>query len=388
MIGIHGSTALITDIERRKALAIVRSLGRAGVRVVGLSYARLPLCQFSKYCDHVYLCPDYRESPAAFLECLEDIIQRESPDVFYPIEDVVLELVVRNPDRWRNRVAALVPTAEALENAYDKWKTLQVAEKLGVPVPQSYCPSNEQEVAEIASGSSKRHWVVKPRKSSGSRGLIMAESAQQLVAAYRTVSKAFPRPIVQERIPRQGAGVGSFFLLGEDGELLARFGHRRLREYPINGGPSTLRESYYDEELLETSEALVRKLGCAGVSMVEYKYDERRQQFVLMEVNPRFWGSLALAVHAGVDFPVLYHQASLGLKFEPVLSFASGYYCRWLWPGDILHFFANPDRFRLNPSFFDFGGSKTTYDILSREDPWPAVGIALEALRKLVSREH
>lgn len=122
--------------------------------------------------------------------------------------------------------------------------------------------------------------------------------------------------------------------------------------------------------------------------MVEYKFDPRRNQFVLMEVNPRFWGSLALAIHAGVNFPVLYHKAVLGIPFEPVLTYPTGIYCRWLWPGDILYFLSNPDRFRLEPSFFQFRRPNLAYDIISRDDPWPMVGILAEGLRKLYEKDR
>ena len=103
-----------------------------------------------------------------------------------------------------------------------------------------------------------------------------------------------------------------------------------------------------------------------------------------MEINPRFWGSLQLAISAGVDFPVLYHQAALGLDVEPILNYPINKYCRWLWPGDIFHFLSNPNRFDLQPSFFKFCGSNISYDIISGDDPLPTLGIVLESLRKVV----
>jgi predicted ATP-grasp superfamily ATP-dependent carboligase len=172
-----------------------------------------------------------------------------------------------------------------------------------------------------------------------------------------------------------------FALLDGERRPLAIFGHRRLREYPITGGPSTLRESYRNEALIEQSLRLLRTIGMVGVAMVEYKVDPCSGQPLLMEVNPRFWGSLQLAVLAGVDFPVLYHKASLGMDVQPVLTYPEGVLCRWLWPGDLLHFLNNPQRFHLKPSFFQFRGMGD--DILSARDPLPAIGMLLEGLRKL-----
>jgi predicted ATP-grasp superfamily ATP-dependent carboligase len=79
---------------------------------------------------------------------------------------------------------------------------------------------------------------------------------------------------------------------------------------------------------------LLRHLGMVGVAMVEYKVDPCSGEALLMEVTPRFWRSLQLAVLAGVDFSVLYHKASLGMDVPPVLTYPQGVLCRWLWPGD------------------------------------------------------
>jgi predicted ATP-grasp superfamily ATP-dependent carboligase len=336
----------------------------------------------SKYCAASYHCPDYHTERAAFLDRLEEICERERPDVLYPIEDGTLSLCIYHPERWSRYSRALLPGVGALENTYDKWKTIEIAKACGICVPESYCPVSTDEVTRLAE-TLKGPLVVKPRKSSGSRGLRYVDVPQALPTVYEEVSAEYPNPIIQERIPAEGAGVGVSFLLTGDGKPLAVFAHRRLREYPINGGPSTLRESFRDDSLMRQSLELLNRMDFQGVAMVEYKYDQRRQEYVLMEINPRFWGSLQLAIHAGVNFPVLYHKLSMGIPVEPVLDYPVGLYCRWLWPGDFLHFMSNPNRFRLQPSFFQFRNPKMAYDICSLDDPWPVVGITLEAIRKV-----
>jgi predicted ATP-grasp superfamily ATP-dependent carboligase len=126
---------------------------------------------------------------------------------------------------------------------------------------------------------------------------------------------------------------------------------------------------------------LLRALQWYGVAMVEFKVDPRDNQPKLMELNPRFWGSLALAIHAGVDFPYLLYKMAMGEEFDPALDYKEGVRCRWLLPGDILHFLTNPQRFHLTPSFFQFRGM--AYDILSRDDPMPTVGRFLTPLSLL-----
>ena len=383
---IAGTSALITDVDRRKALPIIRALGIEKVRVVGISYRRAPLGGFSKYCSRVHVCADYRSYPGRFFEDIQKIMRIEKPDVFYALEDEVLSLCSRNPALWSPYTKALIPAPDTLEKAYDKWQTIQIAEAVDVPVPNTFCPATVEEVASLAS-----RWegpaVIKPRKSSGSRGLCYVDNPSEMVESYRKVSAHYSRPLIQEKIPSQGAGLGVFVLMDRKGDVTAIFGHRRLREYPVSGGPSTLCVSYRDEQLVERSIRLLRAMGMVGVAMVEYKIDTRTNRPVLMEINPRFWGSLQLAVFAGVNFPVLYHRIALGLDTEPVVQFPIGKCWRWLWPGDILHFLQNPERFRLKPSFFNFRDSNTSYD-LSWDDPMPAIGVLIDSMRKLTSRDR
>jgi predicted ATP-grasp superfamily ATP-dependent carboligase len=381
---VAGTSALITDVDRRKALPIIRALGRANVRVLGISCNRLPMGGMSRYCSKVFHCADYNKNPARFLVDLEEICQRERPDVFYPIEDKVLELCVRNNERWSPYTAALLPGPDALELAYDKWKTLQVANDLGIPVPKSYCPDRVDQIGSMALDCTSGY-IIKPRKSSGSRGIEFVDDVGDLVKIYTSVSKRFERPIIQERLPEAGSGVGVFTLIEPGKEQpVAIFGHRRLREYPASGGPSTMRKSYRNDALIEQSLKLLRRIGCVGVAMVEYKFDLRTAKYRLIEVNPRFWGSLQLAIHAGVNFPVLYHKLALGQSVVPVLDYREDIYCRWLWPGDILHFISNPNRLHMQPSFFKFTGSNLAYDIISADDPLPMFGVIVESLRKLI----
>jgi predicted ATP-grasp superfamily ATP-dependent carboligase len=316
---------------------------------------------------------------------LREICIKDKPDVFYPIEDEILTLCVKHPEAWQPYTKAILPSPEALDCAYDKWKTIQFAQELGIPVPKTYCPQNTEEVASIAS-----EWVgeavIKPRKSSGSRGLVYVKQPAQIVNGYEMVSRKYPRPLIQERIPAEGQGLGCFTLLNEHYDTLAIFGHMRLREFPIDGGPSTLRKSYRDDAIIEQTIRLFNKMKLVGVAMAEYKIDKRTNEAVLLEINPRFWGSLQLSIHAGVNFPYLYFKTVLGEKVKPVLEYPSEKYCRWLWPGDILHFFTNSKRFSLQPSFFRFFDKDLTYDIISPDDPLPMVGTLLEAVRKLYNK--
>src|SRR5207237_10927252 len=79
-----------------------------------------------------------------------------------------------------------------------------------------------------------------------------------------------------------------------------------VREVPLSGGVSVLRESVkLDERLRRYVTALLKEIKWHGVAMVEFKYDERCDSYTLMEINGRFQASTALSLDAGLNLPYL-----------------------------------------------------------------------------------
>ncbi len=128
----------------------------------------------------------------------------------------------------------------------------------------------------------------------------------------------------------------------------------------------------------------MKSLRWTGVAHVEFKIDPRDRKPKLLEVNPRFWGSLQLAVESGIDFPFLLFRLAMEGDIEPVMDYNAGVRCRWLIPGDLLHFIKNPERLRLKPNFFDFN---TKDDIISLSDPMPVIGRLSSVLMFLYDKE-
>jgi predicted ATP-grasp superfamily ATP-dependent carboligase len=213
--------------------------------------------------------------------------------------------------------------------------------------------------------------LIKPRLSSGGRGIVRVETPSQLRKAYPAVHAVHPTPILQECLPPGGAALGVSVLMNFSSEPRATFAYRRLREYPVGGGPSTLRESVRDEPLCRTTERLLSALRWTGVAMAEYKVDPRDGRPKLLEVNPRFWGSLHHAILSGVDFPHMLCRMAIDGDVPPLGEYGVGVRSRSLIHGDLMHFVRNPQRFHLNPRFFDFS---IPDDLLSASDPWPVMG--------------
>ena len=144
--------------------------------------------------------------------------------------------------------------------------------------------------------------VIKPRISSGSFGIAYVRKREDLIPLYQKVHTQYPFPLVQEWIPDGGGTFGVSALFDDGSDVKAAFIHKKLRMYPIQGGPSTLREGVEHLQIMELGLSLLKSLNWTGVAMAEFKVDPRDGIPKLMEVNPRFWGSLHLAIISGVDF--------------------------------------------------------------------------------------
>lgn len=389
---------LITDGEHRAALAAVRSLGSAGHEVFVCASRSPSLAGASKHVRYSAVVPDALNDARGFVDAVGDLIARWRIDVLLPItEPSILALLA---DRSAvGRVRLPFPDPERFRRICHKPTVLETARSLGIAVPEQRCIANGTDLDRAAAGGFEYPVVVKPARSvvetAGGRAksqVIHAADPAELASALASLpSYAFP-VLVQERVVGPGVGV---FLLVWEGEVLASFAHRRLREKPPSGGVSVYRESIaLDPGLLDRSRALLDALDWNGVAMVEYKVSSASGTPHLMEINGRFWGSLQLAIDAGVDFPSLLVDAATGRRPDPVESYRTGVRSRWWW-GDVDHLLLRlrrsrreldltdeePGRLRSTIDFLMTFVQRNRSEVMRLTDPVPALVETADWLR-------
>jgi predicted ATP-grasp superfamily ATP-dependent carboligase len=330
---------LVTDGNQRSSLAVVRSLGRAGVEVCVGESDESSLAGASRYCSDRVCYPSPVAGPESFLEFMRKELAKGRYELLIPTTDMTVQLVMQGRDSFPTSMRIPFPRREQVCLAQDKRYVLDLARRLGIPCPEDYAcdPENIEEVARTL----KYPVVLKPRVSRLFRdgrwiqgSVRYALEASALVAGYREIDALIANPIVQEKLEGEGRGV---FLLMWNGEVKAAFCHRRLREKPPWGGVSVYSESLpLDTALVEKSQRLLQALGWQGVAMAEFKMDPRDGQAKLMEVNGRFWGSLQLAINSGVDFPYLLYSCAMGEEVRSQWDYKAGVKTRWLL-GDLDH---------------------------------------------------
>ena len=332
-------TVIITDGEQRAALAVVRSLG-AQYRCIVASSSRGALAGVSRFCAGAVVVPDALRQPREFSEAIVDLAARESASVVLPIAEPALLAILPVRERLAPAVVPF-PDLESVNALNDKQRLLDEASQLGIAIPAQQVLRHRHEIDSIDLSALSYPVVLKPARSvaevSGERikvSVAYAASADDLRRKVASLSSASFPLLVQQRVI--GPGVGIFLLLW-NGTVKAQFAHQRLCEKPPSGGVSVYRESIaLDESLLAKSRALLERFKWCGVAMVEYKLDSSTGKPYLMEVNGRFWGSLQLAIDAGVDFPRLLVAAGLGEDAPSQLSYTVGVRSRWWW-GQVDH---------------------------------------------------
>lgn len=374
---------LLTDAQQRKTLAAIRSLGKRGIEVVAAEETRWATSLFSRYCGHRLVSPNPIRRPEDYFKWLEATMRKYPCDVFFPMDDGSMEVAVRYKRQLENYCRLPIPEEDSYFKASDKALATMIALKAGLDCPKTSVLNNLDELDRVAS-SLRFPVIIKPRKSSGSRGIVLVLRKEDLSSHYLRVHREYPFPLIQEYI-RAGEKYDVCLLFDYSSQLKAFFVQREVRCFPLERGPSTVQESVWRPDLVEKAACLMKRLNWRGVAEVEFIVDPGDGRVVFMEINPRFWGSLHTAVLAGVDFPwLLYRLAMDGGKVEEVCRYTVGVKCRWLLPGDILHFICNQNRFAMDPPFFASTGSGLNDDIVSLEDPLPALGFFLACMRYLL----
>ncbi len=395
---------LVTDADRGSALAIMRSLGRRGWRVIAAGEQEGCLGFRSRYVTERLIYPAAWYAPAEMVATLLEAARSYDVDLLIPVTDDVLLPLAAARERFAGMCQVAMPDDAQLTAVADKWQTLTLARELGVPVPLSHLAGT---VAEAHALAAEFSWpvVIKPQRS---RLLDAASGVDVLEVAYavsptdlvRVMSRFEGRcaVLLQEYCPGEGHGVE---LLAYQGHPLAAFQHRRLHEVPITGGASSLRQSVpLDPTLYEYARRLVAALKWTGLIMVEFKVGPGGPR--LMEINGRIWGSLPLAVFSGMDFParladLLVNGPPLPLPAAPDSSYRVGVKARNLekdivWLLAVLigqrryPFLAAPRRteaLAALPGLFD---PRVRSDTFAWDDPRPALAelpkIARNLLRK------
>jgi len=280
--------------EHFVALAIVRSLGKKRINTAVVSDYPRAMALNSKYCNTKIVSGNSHDLYKSF----------SKNDMIMPTgEDLMIEL---SNNRQKYQCLLAFPEYQVLNRAFDKKCILEDAEKLGIPCPETIFPINSDgllhELDELKFPS-----VIKPIRGLGGSGISFVNSGDDLITAYEETINKFGQVMIQEKIPYTERY--SVACIMNFDHCLRKFCVLKVvRCYPVNTGPATTVESVDRPDLVAMADILLQSINFSGVAEVEFVIDLRDNTPKLMEINPRFWGSLQGAISAGVDFPFLLYK--------------------------------------------------------------------------------
>jgi D-aspartate ligase len=302
-------------------LGIVRSLGRHGVPlcIVDDEYS---IGRFSKYATFTAESPNLRKEKET-INFLLDLGKRMNLRgwVLFPTRDEHVAAFARYKDALSEVFRVPTPRWEITKWAWNKWNTYCMAQKLGIPIPQTWCPRTIEDIDAI---DAEFPLAIKP---SVKEDFFYATKAKAWRAETREKLKEMflkasghvgtNEVLVQEIIPGDGTSQFSSCVFMKDGNVLASMEAQRWRQHPPEfGRAATFVESVDLPIAKEMTVEFLRAIHYYGLAEVEYKLDHRDGKYKLLDVNARTWGFHALGSPAGVDFSYLLYADQVGIPVE------------------------------------------------------------------------
>lgn len=397
--------AILIGLENAISLTIVRELGERGVPVHGVARAPGAIAAASRHCAGVSIRP-----AAPIARWLPDLIARTGARAVFAIAETDLIELAALP-AMLGECHMLVPRGEPLARVLDKLQTLEVAGTLGIDVPQTWQPRAGDDFARHAAAMQfpvVAKWANPPAvipllEAAGlpwfkTEYVHTPAALLTLLDRHRAIGQW---PLVQQYC--RGVGVGQMLFMA-DGQATLRFQHRRLHEWPPEGGVSTLcraepRDAHGAQ--MRQSERLLQALDWAGPAMVEYRHDAQSGRYWLMEVNGRFWGSLPLASRSGARFAWEAYRRAVLNDHRPAPAPDDRLRARYMVPETkrLLRVLMAPGRiadpyFRRRPMadlltyLLDFVRPHTHFYVFALSDPRPWMRDMAQMIRKAARRER
>jgi len=302
------ASVLILGEDTRSFLSVIRSLGQAGYQVHVVCYDRTSPALKSRYIEAAYFYNYQSCTQSEWINNVVKLIEWFQYDLVVPCDERAIYPLwsVKNILPSHTKLAIANPLG--LDILFDKWKTKQAALACQIPAAHGRTVElSETSYSELQQEFGDR-FVIKPLQSFEQSNLsqrqkVVIVHSEQDYEQYREQSIQRQPYLIEAFFSGKGEGVSVFSV---EGKVHAAFSHIRVAEPKAGGGSSYRKSIKLDEALLEATKALCQHTKLTGVAMFEFRRDLTTRDWILVEVNARFWGSLPLAVFAGVDFPKLY----------------------------------------------------------------------------------
>lgn len=310
---------LVIGDDTRSFLATVRSLGRRGLEVHAAPSGLDAPALASRYIARIHLLPYYVDEGEHWLAAMLSLLRQQGYDLVIACDERGLLPLKRHRALLEPFARLAIPDVHSLKTLFDKQFTRELAVKLGIPVPHGR-PITATDNAVTLCAEFPPPMALKYRKSYEWPDLYVRRSSCVALSfgdAEDWLQRNMAEPdklMVEEFVAGRGGGLS---VLSDGGKIILAFEHERVRE--LAGGSYYRRSVALDPQRLQAVASMLEALSYTGLAMFEFRVGLRRDQWWLLEVNARPWGSMPLPLALGVDFPfALYQLMTQGVVAQPV----------------------------------------------------------------------
>ncbi len=378
-------SAVVTNAKNRIAYTVVRNLSENGIRVFTADFVPLSMSFASRFSQGHFIYPSPFKEQDAFIESIIENVHRFGAKVLIPVFEETF-LLAKYRDIVSEHVAMAIPSYDQILTAHNKDRWMRIARSLGIPVPKTFSVEEVKEKGIGAAGL-KFPVLIKPYQGGGAWGISHIEDAgmlENILSEETYLGRSWDRFFVQEKI--EGT-VHCVAMLLNKGTLKGHVVYRQLRDFPFTGGQATIRVSIDDPFAVDYFQKLLEKLSWHGICQADFIVDKATGVPYLIDINPRFWGSLVQGIASGVDFPYMLYRIARDGDTRSIPGYKRGVVTRWIW-GDLRTF---PDAFRCarNKTFFlkDYirmFGKRVIFDDFDLHDPLPFLTFGIDFLIKII----
>jgi len=306
-----------------QGLGIVRILGREKIPVILIDNTLVNLARHSKYCLKFFKVED--KYLFEFLKNL-GIAGHYNKWIIFPTNDLQVKILSQNKSDLESYFRISTDKWDVVKLFYNKRETYLFAKKINITIPQSYFPSNvdELESLEIVFPCIIKPAVMHDFYKKVKKKVFVCKNLKELrmnyIKALHLISS--DEIIVQEIVSGSSKNQFSACFLFLNGKIFAHLTACRMRQHPLDfGNATTYAETVDIPELTEKGEKILKSADYNGICEVEFKLDENDGDYKLLEINPRTWKWHAIANKAGVSFLKTYYDYLCGLDVKPIMGF-------------------------------------------------------------------
>lgn len=307
--------AVVPAVGAPSSVWCLRSLHEQGIHTIAVGEDATSPAFASRYCSESIQVPGPDDDLLAYKDALVSIASRPEVRAILPLREPDVYVLSKYDDEFRDHVTPFWPSFETLERVHDRVELVEAAKTAGVSVPETRLLDEEDRwdrnlIVKARYAMITGHYVSGAETS----GLIDAGPTRYLRPGSepdidRISTEMGHVPIVQEYV----AGTEYTFRgLWDHGTPIATTGKRLVRGMKYPRGPSVTHEAVDDPRLEAAANALLEELDWHGLASVGFIKDDDTGEFKLLEINPRFWASLPMDIHAGVDYPYYYWLRAVG----------------------------------------------------------------------------